>query len=77
MIDVTLSNLILVCLAAGLGLVMLWWIVGVRGVRRTEKKRLQGVVTCRICGVRYESDTDVSACPACGTPNELQPPVII
>ena len=49
-------------------------------VRRAEKRRLKGVITCRICGVRYEAEAmegEMSICPACATPNEVEPPGMI
>ncbi len=78
MIDVTISQLVLFCLVLGVGLVSLTWFITVTRVRRAEKKRLQDVFTCRICGVRYEAESNsLSECPACGTPNEMEPPSMI
>jgi NADH:ubiquinone oxidoreductase subunit 3 (subunit A) len=78
MINVTLSQLVLLCFAIGLVMVTISWLLGSTRVRRAEKKRLKGVVTCRICGVRYEADEDKpSACPSCQTPNDPEPPNMI
>ena len=78
MINVTLSQLVLLCLGLGLILVTLSWLLGSARVRRAEKRQLKGVVTCRICGVRYEADQDTpSICPSCATPNEPEPPAMI
>lgn len=83
MIPISLGGLILVSMAMGIVLVFALWVIGVRGVRRIEKRRFRGVVTCRICSVRYEAESnqsapdDVTICPACGTPNELKPQGII
>lgn len=71
MINVSLGSLILLVLALGVTLVFLWWMLGVRGVRRAETKRYKGVIMCRICSVHYESAEDeITRCPACGTMNE-------
>ena len=73
-IDVSLSGMVLLCLALGLVLVCLWWIVGVTGVRRQETRKHKGVIMCRICGVHYESEEEeITTCPACATPNERKP----
>lgn len=80
MINVTLSQLLLVCLSIGLVLVFFSWLFGSSRVRRAEKRRMKGVVTCRICGVRYEGegeDGSTTTCPACATPNEMEPPGMI
>lgn len=78
MIEVTLGQLVLLALGLGLVLVSLSWFVGVTRVRRAEQRRMKDVVTCRICGVRYEAEPSVLApCPACGTPNEMEPPNVI
>lgn len=84
MIPISLGGLILMSMVMGIVLVFALWVIGVTGVRRTERRRYKGVVTCRICSVRYEAesnqaspDDDVTTCPACGTPNELKPPVIM
>jgi len=75
MIGVTLGELMIVCVALGVCFVSVWWLVAVSRVREAESRKHQGVITCRICGVRYETTSgDLSTCPACGTPNELQPP---
>lgn len=78
MINVTLSEMLLICLALGLLLVVLSWFFGATRVRRAEKRRLRGVVSCRICGVRYEAEEGAqSTCPACATPNDSEPPSLI
>lgn len=78
MIDVSLSQIVLICLGFGLLLVSVTWLITVTRVRQAEKKRVKDVITCRICSVRYEADPAViSPCPACGTPNELDPPSMI
>lgn len=78
MINVTLSQMVLLCLALGLVLVALSWVFGSTRVRRAEKRRMKGVVTCRICGVRYEADESApSTCPSCATPNDNEPPGVI
>jgi rRNA maturation endonuclease Nob1 len=74
MINVSLSELVLIVLALGVALVGMWWVIGVTGVKRAEIRKHKGVVMCRICGVHYEVEgEDISTCPACGTLNERKP----
>ena len=78
MINVTLSQMVLLCFVLGLLLVLLSWVFGAARVQRAEKRRVRGVITCRICGVRYEAEQgETSTCPACATPNESEPPGMI
>lgn len=78
MINVTLSQMVMLCLALGLVLVAVSWTSGVIRVRCAERRRQRGVITCRICGVRYETEEGISSvCPACATPNENEPPGVI
>lgn len=78
MIGVSFGGLMLVCVGLGIAFVTLWWALAVRRVRKVETQKHAGVITCRICSVRYEpGKDDVSVCPACGTRNEQQPPGII
>jgi hypothetical protein len=78
MIDVSLSQIVLICFGLGVVLVSITWFITVTRVRHAEKKRVKDVITCRICSVRYEAEpAATSPCPACGTPNELDPPNII
>ena len=80
MINVTLSQMVMLCFGLGMVLVLLSWLFGSTRVRRAEKRRLKGVITCRICGVRYEAEAmegEMSICPACATPNEVEPPGMI
>ena len=78
MIDVSLSQIVLICFAVGILLVSTTWLITVTRVRQAEHKRLKDVITCRICGVRYEAEpAATSPCPACGTPNEMEPPSLI
>jgi hypothetical protein len=78
MINVSLSELILLSMALGLTIVVIGWVVSSVRVRRREVQRRKGVVLCRICGVRYEGgNEDMTICPACETPNESRPPDLI
>ncbi|MDB6074159.1 MAG: hypothetical protein JWO89_1799 [Verrucomicrobiaceae bacterium] len=78
MINVSLSELILLSMALGLAIVVIGWLVSSIRVRRRELQRRKGVVLCRICGVRYEGgNEDMTICPACETPNESRPPDLI
>lgn len=78
MINVSLSELVLIILAAGLVLVIVGWVISTIRARRREVQRRKGVILCRICGVRYEGgNEDMTICPACETPNESRPPDLI
>ncbi len=78
MINVSLSELILLSMALGLAIVAIGWLVSSVRVRRREVQRRKGVILCRICGVRYEGgNEDMTICPACETPNESRPPDLI
>ncbi|MDB6140854.1 MAG: hypothetical protein JWO94_3926 [Verrucomicrobiaceae bacterium] len=78
MINVSLSELILLSMAIGLVIVVIGWMVSTVRVRRREVQRRKGVILCRICGVRYEGGSeDMTICPACETPNESRPPDLI
>lgn len=78
MIGVSFGELMLVCVGLGVVFVSVWWALAVHRVSRAETQKHAGVITCRICSVRYEPGHDeVTPCPACGTPNEMQPPGII
>ena len=78
MINVSLSELILLSMAIGLVFVLVGWIVSTVRVRRREVQRRKGVILCRICGVRYEGGgEEMTICPACETPNESRPPDLI
>ena len=78
MINVSLSGLILVCLALGLSFLVISWLVSSVRVKRREVQRRKGVILCRICGIRYEGgNEDITICPACETPNESRPPDLI
>ena len=78
MINVSLSQLILVCMAIGIVIVVIGWLASTLRQRRREMQRRKGVILCRICGVRYEGgNEDMTVCPACETPNESRPPDLI
>ncbi len=78
MINVTLSHLILLCMAIGLAMVLAGSVSTLLRRKRREVQRRKGVILCRICGVRYEGgNEDISICPACQTPNESRPPDLI
>ncbi len=78
MINVSLSELVLIVLAAGVLLVVAGWVISTIRARRRELQRRKGVILCRICGVRYEGGSeDMTICPACETPNESRPPDLI
>jgi hypothetical protein len=75
MIPVSLSTLVLLGMAAGIGLLGLLWIIAVWRERRSERRIRADLVSCRICGNIYEkSDKKISACPSCGSLNETSRP---
>ncbi len=74
MINVSMSQLVLIIMVAGMVMVGLWWALGVASVRRAETRKRKGVIMCRICGVHYEvEEEDITTCPACKTVNERRP----
>ena len=75
MIRTSLTNLIVLNLAAVLGGLALVWAVRVWRERRRERARTRHQVVCAICGHVFEdaerADTVVT-CPACGRLVERQ-----
>ena len=75
MIRTSLSNLIVLNLAAVLGGLAMVWAVRVWRERRKERARTKHQVVCSICGHAFEdaarADTVVT-CPACGRLVERQ-----
>lgn len=76
MIQVTLTSLVLLGMAAGVVLLGFIWLVAVWRERRDESKVRRDLVCCRICGHVYENaeKRPVSACPQCGSLNEPTKP---
>lgn len=72
MIQVTLTTLVLLGMAAGVALLGGIWLTAVWRERREENRTRQDLVCCRICGHVYENSEKrpVSACPQCGSLNE-------
>ena len=74
MIEIPLVALVMVYLAAVVGLVgWSWW----RGSRRTRKAHAddnRGRVVCRACAHVFidRSATILASCPHCGRPNERE-----
>lgn len=74
MIDIPLASLVMVYLAAVVGLVgVVWW----RGNRRRRKAFAfdnRGRIACRACGNVFtdRSATILASCPHCGRPNERE-----
>lgn len=75
MIRTSLSNLIVLNLAAVLGGLTVLWAVRVWRERRRERARTRHQVVCAVCGQVFEdparADTVVT-CPACGRLVERQ-----
>jgi hypothetical protein len=76
MIQVTLTTLVLLGMAAGVVLLGVIWLMAVLRDRWGEKRIRQDLVGCRICGNVYENAErrPVSACPQCGSLNEPTKP---
>ncbi len=76
MIQVTLTNLVLLGMVVGVVLLGSIWLVAVWRERRDESKVRKDLVGCRICGHVYENADrrPVSACPQCGSLNEQTKP---
>ena len=75
MIRTSLSNLIVLNLAAVLGGLALVWAVRVWRERRRERARTRHQVVCAICGHVFEDaarEDTVVTCPACGRLVERQ-----
>jgi hypothetical protein len=72
MIQVTLTTLVLLGMAAGVVLLGCIWLYAVWRERRSENRTRQDLVCCRICGHVYENveRRPVSACSQCGSLNE-------
>jgi len=74
-IRTSLSNLIVLNLAAVLGGLTLLWAVRVWRERRRERARTRHQVVCSICGNVFEDvarEDTVVTCPACGRLVERQ-----
>jgi hypothetical protein len=76
MIPVSLTALLILGMFAGLGLLGVLWIMSVWHERRQERRARRKVVLCRICGHIYDNPElkRISACPACGSLNEVTQP---
>jgi hypothetical protein len=76
MIQVSLTNLVLLGMAVGVVMLGCIWVVAVWRDRRYENRIRQDLVCCRICGHVYENAErrPVSACPQCGSLNEPTKP---
>ena len=76
MIPVSLTSLLILGMFAGLGLLGVLWITSVWHERRQERHARRKVVLCRICGHIYDNPElkRISACPSCGSLNEVTQP---
>ncbi len=76
MIEVSLTDLMLVSVTAAVTLLGIFWLVAVAKERRQENQARQDLVSCRICGNIYENQakSKVTACPRCGSLNEAMKP---
>jgi predicted Zn-ribbon and HTH transcriptional regulator len=76
MIQVTLTNLMLLGMAIGVVMLGIIWLIAVWKERYGERRIRQDLVCCRICGHVYENAEKrrLSACPQCGSLNEPTKP---
>ena len=76
MIHVTLTDLILLGMAAGIGLLTLFWMVAVYKERRHEYRARNDLIHCRICGTIFENTEKLKVMhyPSCGSQNEAVKP---
>jgi hypothetical protein len=76
MIPVSLPFLLILAMFAGLGLLGILWIFAIWSERRVERRARRKVVLCRICGHIYDNPEmkRISACPSCGSLNEVTQP---
>lgn len=72
MIQVTLGQLVFVCLGAMLALIFGAWILSESRRRRREHLAFRTVLRCSMCGFEFEDHTAgaIAPCPRCGTLNE-------
>jgi hypothetical protein len=75
-IHVSLTSLLILSMFAGLGLLGVLWLLAVWNERREERRSRRKVVLCRICGHIYDNPElkRISACPSCGSLNEVTQP---
>jgi len=76
MIPVSLTNLLILGMFAALFLLGGLWLLAVWHERRQERRARRKVVLCRICGHIYDNPElkRISACPSCGSLNEVTQP---
>jgi hypothetical protein len=76
MIPVSLTSLLILGMFAALGLLGALWLCAVWFERREERRARRKVVLCRICGHIYDNPElkRISACPSCGSLNEVTQP---
>lgn len=76
MIQVSLTNLILLSMCACVALLTLFWLFAVVRERLFEKRARHDLIHCRICGSIFENTAkqQVMHCPACGSQNEAVRP---
>jgi DNA-directed RNA polymerase subunit RPC12/RpoP len=76
MIQVSLTNLILLGMTAAVSMLTLFWMVAVIKQRRHEKMARQDLIHCRICGSIFENSAKLKVmhCPSCGSQNEAVRP---
>jgi predicted RNA-binding Zn-ribbon protein involved in translation (DUF1610 family) len=76
MIQVSLTELILLGMAVCIGLLTLFWLMAVVWERRNERRVRSDLIHCRICGTIFENAErlKVMHCPLCGSQNEAVRP---
>jgi len=71
-IPVSLSSLVVIYLAAMLGLVFTAWLLHGWRRQRRERHAFRHVLRCSLCGFEFEDQTStlLPRCPRCGSLNE-------
>jgi predicted Zn-ribbon and HTH transcriptional regulator len=82
MINISLSQLILLCMIPGMLTILAWWLRTVIVERRQDRMLRSSSLRCRICGYSYQPTTPpdsgtASHCPSCQSANLHEPERII
>jgi predicted Zn-ribbon and HTH transcriptional regulator len=80
MIQIRLSELLLLCMIPGLLSIVLWWARTVWREHQQDRLHREAVIRCRICGCAYpapETEGQVSHCPSCKSANLAEPQRLI
>ena len=75
MIQFSISNLILLYIAIGIGILLGLWLYSEWKRKRRDRRNRRFRVLCRICATEFEDQTDdpIPQCPHCRQRNERVP----